>query len=318
MVSIIIPNFNHCKFLQKRFDTVFLQTYQNFEVIILDDASTDCSLEIINKYRHHPKVSHYIINKLNSGSPFKQWIKGIELAQGEYIWIAESDDCSAIFFLEKAMQLLENNLNVSLVFTNSTIQNLITLTDTTLTTNKLSGVYNNLENNFLYNWFFNHNNFRIANASSCVFRKKSINQEILLQLPSYRYAGDKLFWSSLLLENPNFGYICEPLNIHTVHENTTRSVVTKQTNHLRNYEILLIYKFCNFINIKNYSLGWKREYGSRLLLSFVFSFILFKQFKYRDLFKGLKIVKFDLEVWKKIYRALRLPSKLPKNNILNE
>jgi glycosyltransferase involved in cell wall biosynthesis len=52
------------------------QTYQNFEVILLDDASNDDSFEIINYYAKHPKVSNVVVNDSNSGSVFSQWFKG--------------------------------------------------------------------------------------------------------------------------------------------------------------------------------------------------------------------------------------------------
>ena len=53
---VIIPNYNHALYLQERLDSVFNQTYQDFEVIILDDCSTDNSREIIEKYANNPKV----------------------------------------------------------------------------------------------------------------------------------------------------------------------------------------------------------------------------------------------------------------------
>ena len=92
LVSVIIPNYNHAKFLDERIQSVLNQTYQNFELIILDDKSTDNSVEVIGKYKDNPHVSHIVVNTENSGSTFKQWHKGFELAKGEIIWIAESDD----------------------------------------------------------------------------------------------------------------------------------------------------------------------------------------------------------------------------------
>src|SRR5690606_7012874 len=109
-VSIIIPNYNHKPFLQQRLDTVFNQTFQNFEVILLDDASADGSQDLLKSYKNHPKVAHIILNETNSGSPFKQWQKGIELAQGEYIWIAESDDYCELDFLEELLKNCSANL----------------------------------------------------------------------------------------------------------------------------------------------------------------------------------------------------------------
>lgn len=61
-------------------------------MIILDDKSTDNSLEVIDKYKDNPHVTQVVVNEENSSSPFKQWHKGFEIAKGELIWIAESDD----------------------------------------------------------------------------------------------------------------------------------------------------------------------------------------------------------------------------------
>jgi glycosyltransferase involved in cell wall biosynthesis len=90
-VSIIIPNYNHASYLRQRIDTVLGQTYQDFEVILMDDCSTDDSRSIISQYANDPRV-RIEFNRENSGSTFKQWGKGIALAQGQYVWVAESDD----------------------------------------------------------------------------------------------------------------------------------------------------------------------------------------------------------------------------------
>ena len=66
LVSIIVPNYNHAKFLQKRLDSIFNQTYKNFEAILLDDCSEDNSQEILKKFKDHPKVSNIIFNESNS------------------------------------------------------------------------------------------------------------------------------------------------------------------------------------------------------------------------------------------------------------
>jgi glycosyltransferase involved in cell wall biosynthesis len=113
LVSIILPNYNHATYLKERLDSIFNQTYQNFEVIILDDCSTDSSLEVLVTYKNHPKVSHFIVNKTNTGSPFKQWQKGFSLVKGDFIWIAESDDKADYNFLEQQLDFLKiNNCDV--------------------------------------------------------------------------------------------------------------------------------------------------------------------------------------------------------------
>src|SRR3984893_17231816 len=99
-VSVIIPNYNHAAYLRQRIDTVLRQTYQDFEVILMDDCSTDDSRTIISEYSSDPRI-RIELNETNSGSTFRQWKKGIALARGEYIWIAESDDYSDERFLEQ-------------------------------------------------------------------------------------------------------------------------------------------------------------------------------------------------------------------------
>ncbi|MCB9276524.1 MAG: glycosyltransferase family 2 protein [Lewinellaceae bacterium] len=110
-------------FLRERLYSIINQTFQDLELIILDDASTDQSLEILAEYKNHPKVKHFIENPVNSGSPFIQWKKGIELAQGEYIWIAESDDYADLRFLEEAVPIFMEHAETGIVCVHSTLVN---------------------------------------------------------------------------------------------------------------------------------------------------------------------------------------------------
>src|SRR5436190_2458977 len=90
-VSVIVPNYNHAPFLERRIESVLRQTFQDYELLIMDDASTDSSPDIIARYGKLPKV-RILLNDRNSGSPFHQWNKGVNEAKGDFIWIAESDD----------------------------------------------------------------------------------------------------------------------------------------------------------------------------------------------------------------------------------
>lgn len=76
-VSVIVPNYCHAPYLEQRIESILQQTFQDFELILLDDCSTDGSREILERYRNHPKVSGIFYNERNSGSPFKQWKKGL-------------------------------------------------------------------------------------------------------------------------------------------------------------------------------------------------------------------------------------------------
>ncbi len=111
MVSVIVPNYNYAQYLPDRIESILNQTYQDFELILLDDCSTDNSREVLESYRNNPHVTHIVFNEQNTGSPFHQWIKGVYLAQGKYIWIAEADDLAEKTFLETNIRLLRENPN---------------------------------------------------------------------------------------------------------------------------------------------------------------------------------------------------------------
>ncbi|WP_159022666.1 glycosyltransferase family 2 protein [Formosa sp. L2A11] len=119
-VSVIVPNYNHEKFLRGRLDCIINQSYGDFELIILDDKSTDNSLKLIQEYEtKFPNKVQFVPSEENSGSPFKQWDKGISLAKGELIWIAESDDLASTSFLEFCIPYFDSNENLGMVVTKS-------------------------------------------------------------------------------------------------------------------------------------------------------------------------------------------------------
>lgn len=101
-VSVIVPNYNYGRYLSDRLSSVVGQTLPLFELIVLDDCSTDDSLAVASDFLEKCDVPWELaVNKVNSGSVFKQWRKGLEMARGEYVWIAEADDESFPTFLEQ-------------------------------------------------------------------------------------------------------------------------------------------------------------------------------------------------------------------------
>lgn len=92
-VSALVPNYNYARYLPERLRSVAAQTLQVDELIVLDDASADDSLEVIQALRAelHPEP-RVVRNPRNSGSVFRQWLAGVRLARGEFVWIAEADD----------------------------------------------------------------------------------------------------------------------------------------------------------------------------------------------------------------------------------
>ena len=114
--SVIVPNYNYCRFLPERLKSILSQTFQDMEIILLDDCSTDGSQALLSAYKMHPKVTHIVFNQQNSGSPFAQWQKGIDLAEGEYIWIAESDDSCSYTLLSTLVDALDQHPTAAYAF----------------------------------------------------------------------------------------------------------------------------------------------------------------------------------------------------------
>jgi glycosyltransferase involved in cell wall biosynthesis len=224
-VSVIIPNYNHATYLKQRIDSVLDQTYQNFELIILDDCSTDNSREIIESYRHHQKVSQIVYNETNSGTTFKQWNKGVALAKGEIIWIAESDDKAEPEFLTTLVQVLENNPNVGIAYANSYF---IDEKDKVLRTyiDEFASWSDRWQQDFINtgkNEVVNYMRFStvILNASSCIFRK-AIFEKAGGCDEKFNLTGDWLIYVKML-EHADLAYCSRPLNYFRCHAQTVRS-----------------------------------------------------------------------------------------------
>lgn len=221
-VSVIIPNYNHALFLKERIDSVLNQTFGEYEVIILDDHSSDNSREVIERYRYHPLISHIVYNDENSGSTFRQWEKGINLAKGEIIWIAESDDVADLEFLSTLVPLMKEE-SVDIVFCGSS---LIDADSNTLPEDKDTALRRRLSGNekfhkykaekFLKS-FMIFDNF-MYNASAILF-KKSLWNKIEHDFLDYKSSGDWMCWIRMLLKSKHIIWHSAKFNRFRIHSN---------------------------------------------------------------------------------------------------
>lgn len=202
LVSVVVPNYNHSKYLRQRLDSILAQTFQDFEIIVLDDASTDDSLAALEPYLHDPRV-RFFPNERNSGTPFAQWNKGVSLARGCYIWIAESDDIAEPHLLATLVPLLEYNPSVGIAYGQS---RMVDQSGHEI----MSSLANILEPLGKERW---HTNFvangmeecrkyllwmnTIPNASAVVFRKKVFLDAGQANL-KFRLSGDWFMWVRML------------------------------------------------------------------------------------------------------------------------
>jgi len=118
-VSVVVPNYNYARYLEERFDSILKQTFADREIIFLDDASQDESVALVRE-RFGDRVSRIETSTTNSGNPFAQWNRGVRLARGEFVWIAEADDTCEPEFLAKLVDALERSPRIGLAYGRTT------------------------------------------------------------------------------------------------------------------------------------------------------------------------------------------------------
>lgn len=235
LVSVVVPNFNYAQYLETRLQSIYEQTFQDFEILILDDASTDNSLEIIKEFHNFPNTVIHI-NTTNSGSVFHQWKKGVEHAKGQFIWIAEADDLCEQTFLEKLLPSF-NDEAVQLVYCNS---NVIDAKGTVTTDfyNKCR-YYEGLgipsehwKSNYVMSGVEEIANAlaiknTIPNCSAVLFKKETFLSIDFSLFDGIAYGHDWLTYISVIRKG-KIAYLAESLNFHRRHEN---SVINKSLAH---------------------------------------------------------------------------------------
>jgi len=113
-VSVIIPTFNRANYITQCIDSVFNQTFQDFEIIVTDDGSTDDTKEVLKPY--FDKIKY--IYKENGGCASARNC-GINNSAGEYLTFLDSDDLFEIRKLETQVPILEENIDVGFVYSDS-------------------------------------------------------------------------------------------------------------------------------------------------------------------------------------------------------
>ena len=111
-VSIIIPTYNQSQYLEEAMESVLNQTYQNIEIIIVDDGSTDNTSEVVKSFDN--KII-YIPQKNKGASSARN--AGIKKAQGQYVAFLDSDDMWIKNKLEKQIKFIQNNPEIGLLGT---------------------------------------------------------------------------------------------------------------------------------------------------------------------------------------------------------
>lgn len=111
LISVVMPNYNGKKYVSESLQTVLDQTYRNYELIVVDDCSTDCSVDIICDFAKKDDRIVLIQNAENHGVSFARNL-GIQKARGEYIALIDNDDTWEPDKLERQLALAQKGAEI--------------------------------------------------------------------------------------------------------------------------------------------------------------------------------------------------------------
>lgn len=237
-VSVVVPNYNYERYIRQRLETIIKQTYPIYELIVLDDCSTDNSVAVINEFLKGSEVSHrLVINDQNSGSVFRQWKKGVELARGDLVWIAEADDICKPQFLQKVVAAMEKSEAV-FGFTDSWQ---IDEDGKCLGDSYKSYINGDADGAFDHSFVMGGREFLakhlgiknvILNVSGVVFQRDALLaalDRIGSELLDYKVAGDWRLYIELCASNWRVLFEAESLNGHRRHQSSvTHALATER------------------------------------------------------------------------------------------
>ena len=214
LVSVIIPAYNHEKYITDCLKSVINQTYSNIEIIVINDGSTDLTEKVIKKFINNNDIDINFISKKNEGI-CKTLNNGLNLAKGKYISFLASDDMFAPQMIEKEVEFMENNKSIGLVYTDAYFINFNKITNKKYTDYKpiiKKCFKKGIQNKDIYKILFTDN---IILALSTLIRKECF--ELLGPFDENLRFEDYDMWFRITKEYP-IGFIDEPLCYYRMHD----------------------------------------------------------------------------------------------------
>lgn len=225
-ISIVFTSYNHKEFIEEALVSLINQTFKDFELIIIDDCSTDGSQDLLKRFEDDPRVKLFLLEK-NTGSYVYSSNLGASKATADYIIFAQCDDFAEATQLEKLYKAMQNNQQVGVVFSSSTMidQNGKVLGfDFDVRENKFKRNCNSdtIISKPLINEYFLYACV-IPNLSAALL-KRSLFEKLKGLSSNYLVLADWDFWLKMSLEC-EFYFLRESLNNFRQHDNTIRKSI---------------------------------------------------------------------------------------------
>ena len=211
LVSIIIPTYNHAKFIRKALNSIKNQTYQNWEAIIIDNYSTDETSKILDNFADS-RIRHLKID--NKGVIAKSRNIGIQEANGEWIAFLDSDD----FWTEEKLEICIKNVNTNVDFIYHQLESLRPNTNFFFKRKKFTG--RQLSKPILNDLLISTISRGTAIGQSSVFIRKSILDKVggISENKNLVASEDFNTWLRIAKVTNNFKYINKRLGYFLIHE----------------------------------------------------------------------------------------------------
>jgi glycosyltransferase involved in cell wall biosynthesis len=226
-VTAVVPNYNYAHYLPARLQSIFAQTEAPAAIIVLDDASADASERVVRQEAARAgRDVRWVGSTTNSGNVFAQWRRAAEMAETEFVWIAEADDGAEPTLLAQLLQAMQSAPDARFGFVDSRAidaagatlwpnhQNYYRESGTALL--ERSGEIQG--ERFLRECLGSRN--LVLNASGVLWRRKALLEALDRcrdGLADFRLAGDWLLYAEALAKGGSVAYVAEPLNLHRRH-----------------------------------------------------------------------------------------------------
>ena len=245
-VSILIPVFNREEIILETLRSAVSQTYQNIEVVVVDNHSTDNTWGVITRFAEHEPLVKAYRNSSNIG-PVRNWRECMNHASGDYVKILWSDDLVAPTFIEKTLPFLIENKDVGFVFTKTCFF----YPDGTQTPHYrvgTTGLYDSMK--FIRGALIG-NDFPVS-PGNALFRRADLDRNLMLDIPNglgvdftaHGMGNDLLLFLLTAKDYPQFAYVDEALSFFRVHGDSI-SVREKR------FRLLLIYHVAKAYFVEN-------------------------------------------------------------------
>jgi len=304
LVSILVPVYNRENLIEETVNSGLNQTYENIEIIIVDNQSTDSTWEILEKLALQDKRIKIFKNATNIG-PVRNWNRCIDEASGEYGKILWSDDLIASDFLEKTVPFLENK-DVGFVF--SKVEIFYENSNKKLLTNDIgkTGLYHSSK---YINDVLEIGSYPVS-PGCAIFRLKDLKNNLLIDIPNkissdfsmHAIGNDLLIFLLTAHKYKNFVFVNEKLSFFRVHSGSISTISVAKLSLLyalvkayylegfgkqeripkfNSYLYLLLLKYkINSLNIKNINDFYSRNKQYNINVMY-FLFLLFIRIKYK-------------------------------------